>query len=136
MFRGLWEPVTLVCKYVATSEAPSHFVKMELSVGLARGGAGPSWARGRRGRLFLVFLSLVCFVTNSAPLPFAFFTTLPVNLLVLDTSCEQSHTAHALSCLAPSAACSQGHPLGGTCWYCFLLIISSYEETTFNLSAY
>ena len=100
MFRGLWEPVTLVCKYVATSEAPSHFVKMELSVGLARGGAGPSWARGRRGRLFLVFLSLVCFVTNSAPLPFVFFTTLPVNLLVLDTSCEQSHTAHALSCLA------------------------------------
>lgn len=47
MFLGLWEPVTLVCKYVATSEAPSRFVKMELSAGLAQ---------GRRGRLFLVFL--------------------------------------------------------------------------------
>lgn len=47
MFLGLWEPVTLVYKYVATSEAPSRFVKMELSAGLAQ---------GRHGRLFLVFL--------------------------------------------------------------------------------
>lgn len=114
VFLGLWEPVTLVCKYVATSEAPSRFVKMELSAGLAQGWCG-ALLGPREARTSLLSLPpLVCFVTDSAPLPFVVFTTLPVNLLVLDASCEQSHTACALSCLAPSAACSQGHPLGGT----------------------
>lgn len=38
---------------------------------------------------------------NWAPFPFAFFTTRPVNLLILDASCEQNHAARRRSCLAP-----------------------------------